>query len=277
MRLRFTSILLLFIVAAAAISSNCVQKTPQAGTATPLPSLTPTPVVIPSRNFSEDEAYAIGDAAIDNPYVRARCIKVGWRDISDVPVKVSDVRYQLCREVAGGYNATRVLPEATINVGNASQAGIDVVAFLDQGRVAYIGFVPRPGANATGSTFYSTEYGVSERVPGYTVDRVYQNVTILDTGYVEGQNLSHEEDMVIRSVAVGNETVKKLLQGHSYTVKNVTISSGERGYPERYIQAYPVVSFEVKDGGSVIDSFDVLVDGRAGQVLAISHKSPWEY
>lgn len=277
MKLHVSVLAFLLIVLAAAVSINCVQNNPVVNTATPTPAVTPTPVVIPAHQFSVEEMFALGNKAIDNPYVFKRCISVGWRDISNVPVKVADVRYMVCHEKAPGYDVTRALPAARIIVGNASQAGIDVIAFMDGDRVAYIGFVPRPGINATGAAYLSTETGVAEHVPGNEVNRLYENVTILDTGYIQGQNLSESEETVVRSVAVGNESVKKLLQGHGYVVKSVTIYSSERGYPDRYIEAYPDVTIDITDGGSLIDTIDVLVDGRNGHVVGISHKSPYEY
>jgi hypothetical protein len=274
-------IVLLLVVLVAAAAANCVQKNPVASpTATPAPALTltPTPAYVSPHQFSVEQSYAMGNLALDNPYVRKRCVSVGWRDISDVPVKVADVLYMDVHEKAPGYDVVRSLPAVVIVVGNASQAGINVIAYLDNGsRVAYVGFVPREGINATGASYYSTGQGVGERIPGHTTDRIYENVTILDTGYVHGQNLSQDEGMVIRSIAVGNESVKKLIAGHAYVVKNVTVTGIERGYPDRYIDTYPVVTIDIMDGGSMMDTIDVLVDGRNGKVLGISHKSPYEY
>ncbi|WP_424357385.1 hypothetical protein [Methanocella sp. MCL-LM] len=273
---------LFLIVLLAAASANCIQKlqpatsTPTA-TPTDVPTPTPVPTYVSPHQFSTEEAFALGNIALDNPYVQKRCISVGWRDISNVPVKVADVLYMPVHEKAPGYDVVRSLPAVVIAVGNASQAGINVIAYLDNNRVAYIGFLPRAGVNATGATYYSTERGVGERIPGHSADRMYENVTVLDTGYVQGQNISQEEDMVIRSIAVGNQSVKKLIQDRAYIVQNVSIYASESGYPDRYIKAYPMVTFEVREGGSLVDTFDVLVDGRNGRVLGISHKSPYEY
>lgn len=219
----------------------------------------------------------MGNKAIDNPYVKKRLISVGWRDISNVPVKVADVLYVPVHEKAPGYDVEGSLPAVIIVPGNASEAGINVIAYFDGDRVAYVGFIPRAGVNATGATYYPFERGVAERVPGFKTDRLYENVTILDTGYVLGQNLSSEEDMVIRSVAVGNESVKKKIQGHAYVVRNVTIYGSERGYPDRYIEAYPMVTIDILDGGSLIDTLDILVDGRNGRVIAVAEKGAYEY
>lgn len=279
MRQHLHIIVLLLIVLVAAASANCVQRNQVSSpTATPAPTLTPTPAYVSPHQFDDEQSYAMGYLALDNYYVKKRCISVGWRDISDVPVKVADVLYMGVHEKAPGYDVVRSLPAVVIVVGNASQAGVNVIAYLDNGsRVAYVGFVPREGINATGASYYSTGQGVGERIPGHTVDRIYENVTIIDTGYVHGQNLSQEEDMVVRSVAVGNESVKKLIEGHAYVVKNVTVTGIERGYPDRYIEAYPVVTIDIMDGSSLTDTIDILVDGRNGKVVGISHKSPYEY
>ncbi len=279
MKLHFPILALLLIVLVAVASVNCVQKNPIFSAVTPTPILTPTPTpaYVSPHQFSTDEAYAIGNKAIDNPYVRKRLISVGWRDISNVPVKVGDVLYMTVHEKAPGYDVTRSLPAAVIVVGNESQAGINVIAYLDGNRVAYVGFVPRAGVNATGATYYSFERGVAEHVPGSQAERLYENVTVLDTGYAQGQNLSSEEDMVVRSIAIGNETVKKYVQGHAYVVRNVTINGIERGYSDRYIEAYPDVNIDIMDGGSLVDTLEILVDGRNGQVIAIAHKLPYEY
>ncbi|CAJ35335.1 hypothetical protein [Methanocella arvoryzae] len=281
---------LILITLLAAGSANCVQKLQPASptaTATPSAVLTPqptttsspapTPAYVSPHQFSIEEAYALGNIAIGNPYVQKRCISVGWRDISDVPVKVADVLMMPVHEKAPGYDVVRSLPAVIIAVGNESQAGINVVTYLDGNRVAYVGFIPRAGVNTTGATYYSTERGVGERIPGHSVDRFYENVTILDTGYVHGQNLSETEEMVIRSIAAGNDSVKKLIRDRPYVIRSVTVTCIERGYPDRYIEAYPTVTFDVKEDGSLIDSFDVLIDGRNGRVLGISHKSPYEY
>ena len=284
---------LLSIVLIAVVPINCVQKAPTA-VVTPVPSssvsspapspsqMTPSAIVSTAPghdNFTYDEKVVIGNLAMDNPYVQKRAIKVGWRDIADVPIKLLDVRYMTDHEVAPGYDTTRTLPAAEIIVGNASQAGIDVVAFVDMAtsRVAYVGFVARPGADATGATYHSADRGVAESVPGESTDRIYENVTILDTGYIQDQNLSDDEISTIQGIALANDTVKGKLQGHSYQVRNVTVTAVERGYPDRYIEAYPMATIDIMEGKTVLDTIDVFVDVRKNRVASISTEMPYQY
>ncbi len=60
---------------------------------------------------------------------------------------MGSVGYMSFHEAGPDFERTRVLPAAEIIPGNASQAGVNLIAFVDpdQKRVAYIGFVPRPG------------------------------------------------------------------------------------------------------------------------------------
>ena len=58
-------------------------------------------------------------------------------------------------------------------------------AFVDpqKGRVAYIGFAPRPGNNIYGIEYSAIDHGVSEHVIASDSTGFLDNVTIVDTGY----------------------------------------------------------------------------------------------
>lgn len=277
--------ILIFILCIATISANCVQSPPVSPSAVPtaepsaIPTVSPTSLPAASKNFTYEEKLDIINKVFDNPYVHDRLIKIGWRNIADVPVSANDVVYMTCHEVAPGVDVTRVLPAVVITEGNAGDAGINLIAFYDTGRkrVAYIGFVPRSGVPLYGTTITSTGTGVIEQIAGSGAIHEYRNVTIVDTGYVKGRSLSAEEGHVVRSIAVGNTTVKNLIGTHQYIVNNTTIYSAERGLPDRYIIAYPEVIIEMFDGGDAWDTIHVLVDGRYGRVLSIRTYEPWEF
>jgi hypothetical protein len=269
--------LLLFIVAT---SINCVQNT------TPHPSpasgATPTPEPAPTGSLTWDHQLNIYNTAIADPYVRERMVKTAWRNtqqignelVTNTSYMMGTVGYMSFRETGPDFEHTRVLPAAEIITGNASQAGTNLIAFVDpdQRRVVYIGFVPRPGvAPAPGTTFDSVATGVDEHDATWDVHRVYNNVTIVNTGYVKGMILSQDQKDQAAFMAMRNGTVLGYIDGHAATATNISVYSYETGYPDRYVITYPEMIIEVTDGPTRLDMIYVLLDLINDRVVRVEH------
>ncbi len=143
------------------------------------------------------------DIAASNPYVKERILQTAWRSQHEAGGKLTvntnysmgSVVYMRFHEIAPGIDRIRMLPAAVIVPGNPEMAGINVIAFVNtsQNRVEYIGFVPRSGTSVDNTTFTSTAYGLDERDPVRGLHQ-YNNVTIVDTGFIPGMSLSAGPD-----------------------------------------------------------------------------------
>jgi two-component sensor histidine kinase len=198
---------LIFLVEATSI--NCVQN--NSPHPTPAPAATPTGTPVPGGYMTTDQQYSIYNTAIQDPYVRERIVKTAWRNAQQVDNKIvtntsyapGKVRYMSVYERGPDFERTRVLPAAEIIPGNGSQAGVNLIAFVDpdQKRVAYIGFVPRPGVPpAPGVTYSSFDAGVDEYDATTDVHRYYNNVTVVNTGYTKGMSLSQDQKEIVQAI-----------------------------------------------------------------------------
>jgi hypothetical protein len=143
------------------------------------------------------------------------------------------------------------MPAVEIAVGDTSDSGVNIYAFMDlqKGRVAYIGFAPRPGANADGVEYSTTDYGVAERIIAIDSTSFLDNVTIVDAGYSDNSEVTDQNNAVIVNIALDNGTIKSRIDGRRY---DATVMMA--GQEDRYhIISYPVVRFTVykKDGDGV--------------------------
>jgi hypothetical protein len=275
------AIITITLFAFACAFANCVQE------AAVVPSPSPTREPVPAAALSFDEKMGLYNIAAADPYVQERILKVGWRNVeqagdryqTSIQYSPGDVAYGLFTESGPGLNRTRTLPAVEIIAGNASEAGINVIAYVEPGpkRVAYVGFVPRQGIPASDSAFAAVPGGVDEYRAGADLHRRYDNVTIVDTGYVRGMSLPQAEIGRVTQIALDNASLQQALRGHQARVDNVSVYSYEAGYPGRYILAYPMVVIDAVDGGTVYETLGVLVDGLSGRVVSIRHgeKSPY--
>ena len=269
--------LLLVIVAT---SINCVQNTtPQPS---PSPATTPTPVPEPTGTLTWDQQISIYNTAIADPYVRERIIKTAWRNTQQVGNELTTnssylmgkVGYMSFHELGPDFERTRVLPAAEILAGNASEAGVNLIAFVDpdQKRVAYIGFVPRLGvAPAPGTTFASIATGVDEHDATWDSHRYYNNVTVVYTGYIKGMSLSQDQKDQAAGLVMTNATVQGYIGAHQTNMRNFSVYSFETGYPYRYVLTYPEMTIEVTDGPTRLDLIYVLTDLINNRVVRVEH------
>lgn len=256
-------------------SINCVQNS--------TPVATPTTEPAPGGTLTWDQQLSVYDTAIQDPYVQERIIRTAWRDTQQIGDKlVTNASYTMgeigyMRFTAHGPDGERtlVLPAAEIVPGNISQAGVNVIAFVDPGRkrVAYIGFVPRPGVPpAEGITFSSVDTGVEERDAAWGSCRSYINVTIVDTGFTKGMSLSEEQKDRAAALAMMNGTVIGYIGNHGATMRNLSVHAFETGYPHRYILAYPMVTIDVMDGTGTYDTVYALVDLINDRVIRVTRE-----
>lgn len=164
-------------------------------------------------------------------------------------------------EVGPDTNRTRYLPSVEIIIGNESESGTNIFAFvdLDQGRVAYVGYTMR---------VYTT---------GPQPIDSYDNFSIADTGYHAGDILTGEQrDKAIRTAMEGTWLDESVSNGTRYQVVGDIPVSYAYIYKDNgpYIGAYPVIEFREEasiyvasqtvyvyvdpDRGKVIDSFSVV-------------------
>lgn len=132
-------------------------------------------------------------------------------------------------EVGRKFDRNCTLPAVEIVVGNESEKGTNILAFVDlvQNRVAYIGHVKRADA-----------YG---QVP----PEDYFNLSIAWTGYREDEILSEEQKAKVVQLALEDKAVQEQMGGRYYTVDgDVAVKSGGvwRG-DGSYVGAYPHVTF----------------------------------
>jgi hypothetical protein len=278
---------LIFVVVVTSI--NCVQNnTPQPSpTVSPsgTPSGTPTAVPTPSGSLTWNQQLDIYNTAIQDPYVRDSVLKTAWRNTQEIGGQyvintgyiMGQVGYMSFHEYGPDYDRVRVLPAAEIVPGNISQAGINVIAFVDpdRKRVAYIGFVPRPGVEpAPGVTFTSADNGVDEYEPLWGASKPYFNVTIVDTGYAKGMSLTDSQKDQMSMLAMTNATVRGLIGSHSPSASNFTMQSYETGFQYRYIIAYPMVTIDVTDAGVRYAPVYALIDVNNNRVVRVESGEP---
>jgi hypothetical protein len=279
MKLASCLALMALLVLIVVTSINCVQNT-----ATPQPSAggTPTPVPLPAGSLSWDQKISIYNTAIQDPYVRERMVRTAWRNtqqvgdqlVTNVSYLMGDVGYMSFHEIGPDYERTSVLPAAEIIPGNASQAGVDLIAFVDpdRKRVTYIGFVPRPGVPpAAGVTFTSVATGVDEHDATWDLDHPYNNVTIVDTGYVKNMSLTQEQKDQATRLALSNATVQGYVGNHQAILKDFSVYSYETGWPDRYVIAFPLLTIAVTDGVTTYDTIYVQTDLINNRVTRVEH------
>jgi hypothetical protein len=272
--------LMALLVLIVTTSINCVQNnTPQSS---PVPTATPTLVPAATGSLTGDQQMRIFNIAIADPYVRERIVKTAWRNTQRVGNELTtnssylmgEVGYRSFRELGPDIDRSRVLPAAEIIAGNGSEAGVNLLAFVDPDlkRVAYIGFVPRPGvAPAPGTTFTSVATGVDEHDATWDAHRYYNNVTVVNTGYVKGMSLSQEQKDRASALAMTNATVQGYIGAHQANMGNFSVYSYETGYPDRYILTYPEMIIEVTDGPTRLDMIYILIDLINNRVVRVEH------
>lgn len=273
--------LVALVALVAATSVNCVQN------ATVSPSSTPSLVPASQPALTFDDKMGLYNIAVSDPYVKERILNVGWRNVNQsgdqyritIQYNMGDVTYLPCRESGPDFNRTRVLPAVEIVAGNASEAGINVVAFVDpaQRRVDCIGYVPRQGVKASDSVYSSVSGGLDEYQPQWDMHRSYNNVSIVNTGYIKNMSLPQAEIDKVTQIALSDAGFQKELKGRQARVDNVSVYSYESGYPDRYILAYPMVIIDAVEGGTVYDTLGVLVDGFNGRVVSVRHGETYSY
>jgi hypothetical protein len=165
-------------------------------------------------------------------------------------------------------NYYELLPAVEYVLGNESQSGVDMYAFVDinNSRVAYIGYAPRWGFDdgqftyeiASGGVVVKEEYNDTE-IPCYA----FSNTSIMDTGFNPGHNFTDDETREIVSIAINDSKVKEFLGGQEYLIKDMGVGSSSS---DGYIYAYPDVSIQLKNG-TVWDSMYVTVDVRNKKVI----------
>jgi hypothetical protein len=274
---------LLFVVVVTSI--NCVQNNTPQPSPTASPSGAPTAVPTPSGSLTWDQQLNTYNTALQDPYVHDSVIKTAWRSAHEVGGQIvidtnyimGQVSYMSVHEYGPDFDRIRVLPAAEIVPGNISQAGVNVIAFVDPElkRVVDIGFVPRPGiAPAPGVTYTSMDGGVDELEPVWGSHHYYNNVTILDTGFKKGMTLTDSQKDQMSMLALTNETVRGLISGHKGTISNFTVYSYETGYPNKYIVTYPMATIDVTDIGMKYAPIYVLIDLNNNRVFRIESGEP---
>jgi hypothetical protein len=262
-------------------SINCVQNT-----TTPQPTLapgaTPTPEPMPTGSLTWDQQLNIYNTAIQDPYVRDRMVRTAWRNTEQVGDRLvtsldyimGQVGYMRFHEAGPGYERDRILPAAEIIPGNASQAGVNLIAFVDpdQKRVAYIGFVPRPGVPpAPGVTFSSVDAGLEEYEPTWDTLRYYNNVTVVDTGFKKDMSLSQDQKDQALRLALSNATVQGYVGNHQAVPGNFSVYSYEAFYPYHYVIAYPMLTIYATEGPAALDTIYVMTDLINNRVFRVEH------
>jgi hypothetical protein len=242
-------------------------------------------VPTPSGSLAGDQQLNIYNTAIQDQYVRDRVIRTAWRSAQEIGGQIvtntnyimGEVGYLSVHEYGPDFDRVRVLPAAEIVPGNISQAGVNVIAFVDpeKKRVTDIGFVPRPGiAPAPGVTFTSIDGGVDEYEPVWDSHRFYYNVTIVDTGYMKGMSLTDSQKDQMSMLAMTNATVRGLIGSHIASAANFTVHSYETGFPYRYIIAYPMVTIDITDAGVRYAPIYALVDMNNNRVVRVESGEP---
>ncbi len=240
----------------------------------------PSPEPLPANNFTADQQISIYNTAASNPYVKERILQTAWRSqheadgrlAVDTSYSMDSVVYMRFHEVAPGIDRMRVLPAAVIVPGNPEMAGINIIAFVNtsQNRVEYIGFVPRSGTPVDNTTFTSTSIGLDERDPVWGLHQ-YNNVTIVDTGFIPGMSLSQDQIDQASPMAMMNATVRGYIGGHNAVMRNITVHGFETGHPYRYVLAYPMVTIDVMGDGTRYDTIFVLADLKNNRVAGVEH------
>jgi hypothetical protein len=158
------------------------------------------------------------------------------------------------REIGRKVDRNRTLPAVEIVVGNESEKGTNILAYVDlaQGRVEYIGHRKRADAN------------------GQLPPEDYFDMSLPWTGYHEGDALSEEQMAKVVRLALEDKSVQEQMGGRNYSVMDdVIVTSGGvwRG-DASYVGTYPHVTFTE---GTPLDQPDfkifVVVDMDRNKVL----------
>jgi hypothetical protein len=269
--------LLLMIVVT---SINCVQdNTPQPSAS---PSATPTGEPVPTGSLTQDQQLDIYNKAISDPCVKQLLPRMPGRTMQSNPAggynysisfATGRVGYMTCHEIAPGIDRTRTLPAAEIIPGNASQAGVNMIVYMDTtgNRVAFVGFVPRSGAPVDQLTFSPVEGGVEGRAHDGVIYYNLRNVTVVDTGYTPGMSLTNAQIDQATSLAMTNATVLGYVDGHNAVTRDINVSRYESGYEHRYALTYPLVTIDVTDGITHYDTIFIWVDPVNNRVMKVEH------
>ncbi len=166
------------------------------------------------------------------------------------------------------------MPAVEVDVGDSSDAGINIYAFVDlqKDRVAYIGFAPRPGNNANGMEYSTTDHGLAVYSASMDSTSYLYNVTIVDTGYSGSANLTDQNKADIVHIALENGTISGRLDGRKYDT-SVMMAGQEDSY---HIISYPVVRFTVykKDSDGIDFYLFAAVDAVNNRISTTESSMP---
>lgn len=176
----------------------------------------------------------------------------GYSFVTNNSTHIKDVVASSYRDASPwGNNATLILPAVIITVGNESEAGVNVYAYVDlnKSRVAYIGYTSRTGYSTGAFQISDDGNGVqitSNPGTGWPTKSYLDNLTIVDTGVDEYTNRTEMNDNVV-AIVLNNSTLKESFTGYMYHVDDVITPYYDVYNPEykgRYAVTYPVVVIE---------------------------------
>lgn len=204
----------------------------------------------------------------------------GWVIDPEYPRVFTIGNITICKvhEIAPGIDRTRYLPSVELLMGNKSLGDINVYIYVDleKERVAYIGYTGRSGPHATGYYYTAGEDGIVEHTEDTNRTKNYDNVTIVDTGYSEGQVLTDKEKSGLFDIAKTNSTAMDFLnkaasKGQSYDLTFSVSPHESEINGHHYIATYPDMTIRINGGDpGIMSRFLIMtIDGKSNKVILV--------
>lgn len=261
------TLLALAMMASAVIAFGCVASSPNNG---PL---------------SDDQKTKVESIALNDSFVKGQISSLqfrffgqqGWTFDPNDPrfFTIGNITIRDFHEVSPGIDRIRALPSVELIVGRQNEGDVNIYIYVDleKEKVAYVGFTNRSGPHAAGYYFTTGKDGIVEHTEdtSWTID--HDNVTIVDTGYSDGQELTDKEKSDLFRPAKTNSSVREFLASISnnydlmYHVRsNVYEISGHH-----YMATYPeiVIQATIASPGKGPKYLALTIDGKRNRILSL--------
>lgn len=239
------------------------------------------------RELNDDEKTKIVEIALNDSIVKDKISDVqfkyfgqqGWTFDPNNPrfFTIGNVTIGKVHEVSPGVDSIEYLPCVELIMGHQNLGDINIYIYVDleKDRVVYIGYTNRSGPHANGYFYTTGDDGIVQHTEDTNNTWNYNNITIVDTGYIEGQALNESEKSNLFGIARSNKTVTSFLnmiayKGDSYNL-NFQIQSDETEiYGHHFITVYPSIGIlpQKPDGSSDLQTLLVIIDGTNKKIVS---------
>ena len=241
-----------------------------------------------SHGLSDDEKNKVVDIALNDSVVRSQLFNVqfkyfgqqGWEINSTDPrvFTIGNISIGEVHEMAPGIDDTRYMPYVELFMGHKELGDINVYIYVDleNNRAAYIGYMNRSGPHANGYFYTPGTDGIVQHTEDTNTTFNINNITIVNTGYTAGQNLTNNEKSSLFNMAKVNKTVADFMEnitekGDSYSLSYDVQQIEDQVNGHYYIAAYPEISVSsIKpDGSNDLQGLLIIADGNKNRVVSV--------